>query len=95
MREELTEEDCGLKSSWSIITPCKAIELGKPGDIVPDLFVVGVEDVRTVFVDIDALNNFGINIASNIRAFVHHQNALTTCHGFMSENCAVKTGTYY
>ena len=73
----------------------KAVELGKPGDIVPDLFVVGVEDVRTVFVDMDALNALGVDIARNVGALIHDQHGFAVGLGLMGEDGTVQTGADY
>ena len=73
----------------------KAVELGKPGDIVPDLFVVGVEDVRTVFVDMDTLNALGVDIARNVGALIHDQHGFAVGFGFMGEDGTVQTGADY
>ena len=39
---------------------------------MPDLFVVGVEDMRTVLVDIDALDVLGVDIARNVGALINN-----------------------
>ena len=74
---------------------CKAVELGKLGDVVPYLFVVGVEDMRTVFVDMDALDALGIDIARNVGALIHDQHGFSVGLGLMGEDGAVQTGADY
>ena len=74
---------------------CKAVELGKPGDIVPDLFVVGVEDVRTVFVDMDALHALGVDVARNVGALIHDQHGFAVGLGLMGEDGTVQAGADY
>ena len=74
---------------------CKAVELGKSGDIAPDLFVVGVEDVRTVFVDMDALNALGVDVARNVGALIHDQHGFAVGLGLMGEDGTVQTGADY
>ena len=74
---------------------CKAVELSKLGDIAPDLFVVGVEDVRTVFVDMDALNALGVDIARNVGALIHDQHGFAVDLGLMGEDSTVQTGADY
>ena len=56
----------------------KAVELGKLGDIIPDLFVVGMEDMCAVLMDVNALNVLGINIARNIGGV--YQQLIQICH---------------
>ena len=74
---------------------CKAVELGKPGDIVPDLFVVGVEDVRTILMDVDTLDVLGINVARNVGALIHDQHGFAVGLGLMGEDGTVQTGADY
>lgn len=50
----------------------KAVELGKLCDIIPDLLVVGMEDMCAVLMDVNALNVLGVNIARNIGAFINN-----------------------
>ena len=73
----------------------KAVELGKPGDIVPDLFVVGVEDVRTILMDVDTLDVLGINVARNVGALIHDQHGFAVDLGLMGEDGTVQTGADY
>ena len=73
----------------------KAVELGKPGDIVPDLFVVGVEDVRTILMDVDTLDVLGINVARNVGALIHDQHGFSVDLGLMGEDGTVQTGADY
>ena len=74
---------------------CKAVELGKPGDIVPNLFVVGVEDVRTILMDVDTLDVLGINVARNVGALIHDQHGFAVDLGLMGEDGTVQTGADY
>ena len=74
---------------------CKAVELGKPGDIVPDLFVVGVEDVRTILMDVDTLDVLSINVARNVGALIHDQHGFAVDLGLMGEDGTVQTGADY
>ena len=73
----------------------KAVELGKPGDIAPDLFVVGVEDVRTILMDVDTLDVLGINVARNVGALIHDQHGFAVDPGLMGEDGTVQTGADY
>ena len=74
---------------------CKAVELGKLGDVVPYLFVVGVEDMRTVFVDMDTLDALGVDIARNVGALIHDQHSFPVGLGLMGEDGTVQTGADY
>ena len=47
----------------------EAIELGKLRNIAPYFFVVGMKNVRTIFVNINPLNVLCVNIARNVRTF--------------------------
>ena len=68
------------------------VEHRKLIDIVPHLLVVGVEDVGTIAVDVDALNALGVDIAGNVVPLVHHQAALAGPGGLMGKDCAVQAG---
>ena len=59
---------------YVVIEPSEAI------DEQPDAFVVGVEDVRAVMMDLDAGELLGVAIAGNMRAFVDHQHT-SVCFG--------------
>ena len=48
---------------------CETVEVNKACDIVPYLFVIGMENVCTVLVYIDALDFFCIDISAYIGAF--------------------------
>ena len=50
-----------------------------------------MEDMRTVLMDIDALDVLGVDIARNVGALVNDQHALAVYFGFMGKNCAVQT----
>ena len=52
--------------------------------------VVGVEDVRTVAVDVDALHRFGVDIAGNMIALIDHKAGLARLFGFVCKHSAVK-----
>jgi len=67
----------------------KAVEVDEPGDIVPDLFVVGMKDVSTVNVDVDALNLFGIDVAADIFAFFDDKDSLSAVHGLAGEDSTI------
>ena len=50
----------------------KAVELSKLRNVIPDVFVVSVENMCSVFMDIDALDIFRVNITRNIWTFVYY-----------------------
>ena len=74
---------------------CKAVKLGKPGDVAPDLFVVGVEDVRTILMDVDTLDVLGVDIARNVGALIHDQHGFAVGLGLMGEDGTVQAGADY
>ena len=52
-----------------------------------------MEDVGAVFVDVDAGNGFGVDVAGDMAAAVDHQAALAGLGQFPGEDRAVQTGT--
>lgn len=52
---------------------CKTIEFCKLRDIIPNLLIVSMKNMGTIFVDIYTLNIFCVNIPSYVRAFVNDQ----------------------
>ena len=46
------------------------VELGEAVDVVPDVLHGGVEDVRAVAVDLDALDVLGVDVAGDVVAAV-------------------------
>ena len=73
----------------------KAVELRKLGDIIPDFFVVGMEDMCAVLVDVDTLDVLGVDIARNVGALINHQHALAVCLCLMRKDSAVQAGADY
>src|SRR5699024_7532087 len=69
-----------------------AVEGGETVDIVPHGLVVGVEDMRAVAVDGDALDILGIDIAGDMAALVNDQAALAGSGGLAGEYRAEQTG---
>ena len=57
--------------------------------------IISMENVSTIFMNIDTLNILGINISCNIRALVYYQNRLAMCFSFMCKNRPIQTRTYY
>ena len=74
---------------------CKSVELGKLGDVVPDFFIVGMEDMRTVLMDIDTLNILCVNIASNVGTLIYNQNRFSMRFSFMCKNGTIQAGANY
>ena len=73
-------------------TVCKAVEFSKLIDVIPDLTIVGVENMGTVNVNIDAFHFFRVNIACNVWAFIDNQAGLAVFHRFMRKNSAIEAG---
>ena len=49
------------------------VELGEAVDVVPDVLHGGVEDVRAVTVDLDALDVLGVDVAGDVAALIDDQ----------------------
>lgn len=69
------------------------VELRKLVNIIPHLFIAGVENVGTVDVNVDVRHLFGIDVAGNVAAAVNHQTAFAFFRQLMGKNSTVKTGT--
>ena len=70
-----------------------AVEGGKAVDIVPHLFIIGVEDVRAVAVDGDALDILGIDIAGDVAALINDQAPFAGGSGLVGKDGSEQTGT--
>ena len=57
------------------------VELGEAVDVVPDVLHGGVEDVRSVAVDLDALDVLGVDVAGDVVAAVDDQDRLAGALG--------------
>ena len=68
------------------------VEGGELVDVVPDLGVVGVEDVSAVDVDVDALHLFGVDVAGDVGALVDDQNLLAGVSGGAGAHSTVQAG---
>ena len=64
-------------------------------DIVPHLFIIGMENMGAVLVDIDAFDVLSIDIPGNIRALVHNEDTLAVCLCLVGKNCAVQPRADY
>ena len=69
------------------------VELGEAVDVVPDVFHGGVEDVRAVAVDLDALDVLGVDVAGDVIAAVDNQDRLAGALGGIGKDGARKAGT--
>ena len=69
------------------------VELGEAVDVVPDVLHGGVEDVRAVAVDLDALDVLGVDVAGDVVAAVDDQDRLAGALGGVGEDGARKAGS--
>ena len=72
-----------------------AVELDDGVHEVPHLFVGGVEDMSTVFVDVNAFDTLAIDVTAEVRAFVYDEAGLACLTGFVGEGGAKEAGAYY
>ena len=70
-----------------------AVELCKLVHILPHSLVVGMEDMCTVAVDVDALHRLRVDIACNVAALIDHKALLACLFCFLCKDRAVKAGT--
>ena len=68
------------------------VELGEAVDVVPDVPHGGVEDVRAVAVDLDALDVLGVDVAGDVVAAVDDQGRLAGALGGIGKDGARKAG---
>ena len=73
----------------------KAVKFGELVYIIPDLFVVGVENMGAVNVDIDIFHGFGVYISGDVIPFVNDQNGFPGGLSLLGKYCAVQTCTYH
>ncbi len=71
-----------------------AVELCKLVHILPHSLVVGVEDMCTVAVDIDALHRLRVDIACNVAALIDHKALLACLFCFLGKHRTIKACTY-
>lgn len=55
---------------------CEAVERGEAVGVLPNLLVVGVEDVRAVAVDGNAADVLGVDVARDVAPLVDYKHAL-------------------
>ena len=70
----------------------EAVERRKAAHIIPHLFVVGVEDMRAVAVDVDALHLFGVDIAGDVRPLVDDEDGFAGGFRLLGEDGAEEAG---
>ncbi len=70
-----------------------AVELCKLVYILPHGLVVGVEDMRTVAVHVDALHSFGVDIARDMVALIDDQTLFACLFGLVGKHGTEQTGT--
>tara|TARA_Y100000780_G_scaffold232562_1_gene266300 strand:- start:7659 stop:7925 length:267 start_codon:yes stop_codon:yes gene_type:complete len=64
----------------------EVIEACELVDVVPDFFGVCMEDVSAILVNVDALNLFTMDIATEMGAFVDDKTAFSAFVGFVGEH---------
>ena len=70
------------------------VEFRKLIDIIPHFFVAGVEDVGTIFVDVDSGNVLRIDVSGNVLPAINHQATLPSAGHFSGKHSAIQSGTY-
>lgn len=73
----------------------EVIEFGKLIDVVPNSFVAGVEDMRTIPMNVDAFNFFGVTVASDMVSFVNNKNFFACRPSLLCKGGTEDSGTYY
>ena len=73
----------------------KTVKLRKLVYIVPYFPVVGVENMRSILVYMNALYILRVNITGNVRPLVDHQHGFSMFFCLMSKHRPVKSCSYY
>ena len=73
----------------------KPVKLRKLVHIIPNLFIIRMENMCAILVDLDALHRLCIHISCNIRTAVNHQNLLACFLRLMGKYGTVEAGAYY
>ena len=60
---------------------------------LPNLSIRGVEDVRAIFMDKDAVALLAVAVSADMSAFINHQNTLTRLMGTMGDDGTIQSGT--
>ena len=77
---------------WRI---CVAVEFRKLINVFPDCLIRSMEDMGTVFMYLDAINLFSIDITSNMAAFFNYFNTFASFCGFVGKRSPKQARTYY
>ena len=67
----------------------ESVELGKLGNIVPYFFVVGMEDMCSIFMYVYSFDFFCVNVSCNVISLVYYKNFFS-----MFFACCAKTAPY-
>lgn len=70
------------------------VEFGELADILPDVLERGVEDMGTVFVDVNSFDVLGVDIACDVIASIDHKTALADAMCLMGEYSTGDAGTH-
>ncbi len=73
----------------------ESVEGGELVQVVPYGFVVGVEDVRAVCVDVNVPDVFGEDVSGDVVAFVDDEDGFTVSMGFVSKDSSCESSSYY
>ena len=71
------------------------VKLRKLSNIVPDFFIICMENMRAILVHMDSLYIFCKNISCNVRSFVDHQNRFACLFCFMCKYRTIQSCTNY
>ena len=74
-------------------TVCVAVKLYNRVHEIPYLFVVGMENVRTIFMHVNALNVLAIHITTKMWTFINNKHFFTCMFSFISKRSSKKTRT--
>ena len=72
---------------------CETVERRKAVYISPYFRIVGMENMRTITMDEDSVDLFGMNIAGNMRPSVNHEDFFSAVSCFTGKDSTVKAGT--
>ena len=70
----------------------EAVEGGKPVHVVPYFLIVGVKDVGTILMHVDAFHVPGIHVAGNLGPLVDDQDGFARFPGLLCKSGAIQSG---
>ena len=70
------------------------VKLRKASDIVPDLFIIGVENMSAVAVNLNALHLFSVDITANMISLINYKDGLTRFLCLLGKSGTKKTRAY-